>query len=98
MSTLHIDAARLMSRIDALGKIGATPQGGVRRLALSEEDRLARDQVVDWMRAAGLEVDIDCILNYAPAPTCFCIPCWNSRTRERCAGSVDPSESLVQDG
>ncbi len=46
MSNLHIDPARLMSRIDALGAIGATPEGGVHRLALSDEDRAARDQVV----------------------------------------------------
>lgn len=63
MSSLHIDAKRLLSRIDALGAIGATPEGGVRRLALGDEDRLARDQVVSWMRSAGMKVDIDRIGN-----------------------------------
>lgn len=52
-----------MSRIEALGAIGATPEGGVRRLALGDEDRLARNQVVAWMRAAGLRVEIDRIGN-----------------------------------
>ena len=63
MSNLHIDAERLMSRINALGMIGATPEGGVRRLALGDDDRLARDRVVAWMHAAGLEVEIDRIGN-----------------------------------
>ena len=52
-----------MSRIDALGAIGATPKGGVRRLALSDDDRAARDQVVAWMQSAGLRVEVDRIGN-----------------------------------
>jgi len=63
MSNLKIDSPRLMSRIEALGAIGATPEGGVRRLALSDEDRSARDQVVAWMRSAGLRVEVDRIGN-----------------------------------
>jgi len=63
MSNLEIDAERLMSRIEALASIGATPEGGVRRLALSDEDRSARDRVIDWMRGAGLEIAIDHIGN-----------------------------------
>jgi beta-ureidopropionase / N-carbamoyl-L-amino-acid hydrolase len=63
MTNLHIDAVRLLSRIDALGAIGVTPEGGVRRLALSDEDRAARDQVVAWMRSAGLRVEVDRIGN-----------------------------------
>ena len=62
-SNLQIDASRLHSRIRALGTIGATPEGGVRRLALGDEDRDARDQVVAWMRGAGLEVRVDRIGN-----------------------------------
>lgn len=63
MSNLHIDFERLSSRIDTLGAIGATPEGGVRRLALGDDDRVARDQVVTWMRSAGLRVEIDRIGN-----------------------------------
>ncbi len=63
MSNLKIDSPRLMSRIEALGAIGATPEGGVRRLALSDEDRAARDQIVAWMRSAGLRVEVDRIGN-----------------------------------
>lgn len=63
MSNLHVDRGRLVSRIETLATIGATPEGGVRRLALSDEDGLARDQVVAWMRSAGLRVEIDAIGN-----------------------------------
>jgi beta-ureidopropionase / N-carbamoyl-L-amino-acid hydrolase len=63
MSKLKIDGARLSSRIDSLGSIGATTEGGVRRLALSDEDGKARDRIVTWMRAAGLRVVIDGIGN-----------------------------------
>jgi len=63
MSNVKINHHRLMSRIDALGAIGATPQGGVGRLALSDEDRAARDQVVAWMGSAGLQVEVDRIGN-----------------------------------
>jgi len=63
MSNLHIDAARLASRIEALAAIGATASGGVARLALGEADGQARDQVVAWMRAAGMSVEIDRIGN-----------------------------------
>ena len=34
-----------------MGEIGATPGGGSLRLALSEEDRQARDRFCAWMRA-----------------------------------------------
>ena len=63
MSNLVINRDRLMSRIDALGAIGATREGGVRRLALGDDDRAARDQVVAWMRSAGLHVEVDRIGN-----------------------------------
>jgi N-carbamoyl-L-amino-acid hydrolase len=63
MSNLSINRARLMSRIDALGAIGATPEGGVRRLALSDEDRAARDRIVAWMRSARLHVEVDRVGN-----------------------------------
>ncbi len=56
---LNIDGQRLLSRLKALGEIGALEGGGVCRLALSDEDRLARDLVTSWMRELGLEVRID---------------------------------------
>lgn len=60
---LRIDAARLAARLDALAQIGAIADGGVCRLALSDEDRRGRDLVVSWMRDLGLAVSIDAIGN-----------------------------------
>jgi N-carbamoyl-L-amino-acid hydrolase len=59
MTELRIDAERLWASLMDLAHIGATPRGGVRRLALSDEDRQGRDQVVRWFRAAGLDVRVD---------------------------------------
>ncbi|MGL5735556.1 MAG: M28 family peptidase, partial [Beijerinckiaceae bacterium] len=60
---LRIDGARLMSRLMALAHIGATPDGGCRRLALTDEDKQGRDWLVEEMRALGLTVQIDAIGN-----------------------------------
>ena len=60
---LRIDTERLMSRLFALGEVGALPGGGVCRLALSDEDRRARDLVIHWMRDLGLRITIDHIGN-----------------------------------
>ncbi|SAK58921.1 allantoate amidohydrolase [Caballeronia glebae] len=40
---LQIDGARLWRSLMDMAQIGATEKGGVRRLALSEEDRRGRD-------------------------------------------------------
>src|SRR5688572_23363681 len=58
-SNLRIDGARLVSRLTALSAIGATPEGGCRRLALSDEDKQGRDWLVGQMQALGLDVKID---------------------------------------
>ncbi|NBQ78375.1 MAG: Zn-dependent hydrolase [Betaproteobacteria bacterium] len=47
----------------ALAQIGATAKGGVRRLALSDLDRQARDLVCGWFREAGLSLRVDQIGN-----------------------------------
>ncbi|MDP3255986.1 MAG: Zn-dependent hydrolase [Bosea sp. (in: a-proteobacteria)] len=62
-SNLRVDGARLLSRLMALAAIGATPEGGCRRLALTDEDRQGRDWLVTEMTALGLEVKIDAIGN-----------------------------------
>lgn len=61
--TLRIDIDRLMARLDSLAEIGAINDGGVCRLALTEEDRLGRDRVVEWMHELGLQVTVDRIGN-----------------------------------
>jgi N-carbamoyl-L-amino-acid hydrolase len=56
---MKIDRARLEQSIQQLGRIGETPRGGLTRLALTDDDRRARDQMVAWMREAGLRVSVD---------------------------------------
>ncbi|MCA9591325.1 MAG: M20/M25/M40 family metallo-hydrolase, partial [Myxococcales bacterium] len=46
-----------------LAKIGATPKGGVCRLALTDVDKKGRDLVVGWGKAAGLTITTDKIGN-----------------------------------
>ncbi len=65
---LSVNAKRLYTNITKLGTIGAytdasTGLVGVCRLALSDEDRIARNQIVSWMNELGLEVGIDRIGN-----------------------------------
>ena len=56
---MKIDRQRLERSIADLGRIGETKNGGLTRLALSDDDRRARDLMVEWMRAAGLRVTVD---------------------------------------
>ena len=60
---VQINLDRLMGRIFALGEIGALHGGGVKRLALSDEDRAGRDLVIQWMEEAGLQITTDVIGN-----------------------------------
>jgi len=56
---MRINRKRLEESMEALGRIGETPRGGLTRLALSDEDRRGRDLLVGWMRGAGLQVTVD---------------------------------------
>jgi N-carbamoyl-L-amino-acid hydrolase len=56
---MNVDRKRLEQSIHDLGRIGETPRGGLTRLALSDDDRRARDQMMAWMREAGLRVTVD---------------------------------------
>ncbi len=56
---VRINAARLIQALDDLARIGATAGGGVTRLALSDEDRAARDRLRDLMQEVGLTVRFD---------------------------------------
>ena len=60
---LTINAQRLWDALMELARIGATPKGGVRRLALSDEDRRGRDCFVGWCREAAMTVEVDAIGN-----------------------------------
>lgn len=57
--TARVNEDRLWQSLMDMAKIGATPGGGVNRVALSDLDRTARDMFADWCRAAGLDVRID---------------------------------------
>src|SRR5471032_2309887 len=61
--SLRIDGDRLWRSLMELGAIGATPKGGVCRLALSDLDKQGRDLVSTWARNAGMSVTVDQIGN-----------------------------------
>jgi N-carbamoyl-L-amino-acid hydrolase len=56
---LRIDDQRLWQSLMDLAAIGATPKGGVCRIALTPEDQQGRDLVVQWFQQAGLSVRVD---------------------------------------
>jgi len=60
---LRIDGERLWGSLMETAAFGALPKGGIRRLALSDEDKMVRD----WFRAAcedaGLTVTVDGVGN-----------------------------------
>ena len=60
---LRVNGDRLWSALMAIGEIGGTPEGGCRRLALSEEDGRARDLFRKWAEEAGCSVTVDGIGN-----------------------------------
>ncbi|OYD74594.1 UNVERIFIED_ORG: N-carbamoyl-L-amino-acid hydrolase [Burkholderia sp. CF145] len=60
---LQIDGARLWQSLMDMAQIGATPKGGVRRLALTDEDVRGRDLFATWCREAGMTVSVDEIGN-----------------------------------
>jgi hydantoinase/carbamoylase family amidase len=56
---LKIDSARMRANFDTLAFIGATPEGGINRLALSPEDMQARAWLADQIEEAGLALRDD---------------------------------------
>ncbi|WP_160123632.1 Zn-dependent hydrolase [Rhodovarius lipocyclicus] len=50
---------RFWQSLEEMARIGATPDGGVRRLALSAEDDRARVLLRDWALAAGCTLAVD---------------------------------------
>jgi N-carbamoyl-L-amino-acid hydrolase len=61
--TLTINGERLWNSLMELARIGATPKGGVKRLALTDLDKQGRDLVVSWGKEAGLSITVDKIGN-----------------------------------
>ena len=63
ISELRVNGDRLWGRLEEMARIGATSAGGVHRLALSDEDRRARDLFRRWAESLGLAVSVDRIGN-----------------------------------
>ncbi len=63
MTEVRIDGDRLWQSLEEMAQIGATPLGGSRRLALTDEDRAGRDLFVRWATEAGCGVTVDAMGN-----------------------------------
>ncbi|WP_322064228.1 Zn-dependent hydrolase [Burkholderia ubonensis] len=55
----RVNGERLWTSLERMAQIGATPKGGVCRLALTDLDRESRDLFVQWARDAGCTVRVD---------------------------------------
>ncbi|MBM3646129.1 MAG: hydantoinase/carbamoylase family amidase, partial [Alphaproteobacteria bacterium] len=60
---LAIDRDRLWASLMQMAEIGATPKGGVCRIALTDLDRQGRDLFVRWAREAGCSIRVDRVGN-----------------------------------
>jgi N-carbamoyl-L-amino-acid hydrolase len=60
---LRVNGERLRKSLEEMAKIGATSNGGVQRLTLSNEDKQARDLLVKWLVEIDCEVFIDQVGN-----------------------------------
>jgi N-carbamoyl-L-amino-acid hydrolase len=60
---IRINGERLINRLMEMAQIGATPKGGVCRVALTDEDKAGRDLLIKWCQGAGCTVTVDKIGN-----------------------------------
>jgi len=58
-SEFRINGPRLVQRLERLAEFGSTPEGGVNRVAFSDQDILSRAYLRTLMERAGLDVRID---------------------------------------
>ncbi len=56
---LRVDGDRLWRTLHELAEIGATPAGGVARVALTDLDKAGRDRFVEWVSELGCSVHLD---------------------------------------
>ena len=63
VNALEVNAARLWGALDRAGEIGRFRSTGVRRLALTQEDKEVRDLFVAWVGEAGCTVEVDAVGN-----------------------------------
>ena len=58
---MNVNNSRLLHLLDVFSQFGKTPLNGVTRLALSNEDKLARDYFIKLSKEAGFSIKIDAI-------------------------------------
>ncbi|MGD2294589.1 MAG: Zn-dependent hydrolase [Candidatus Aminicenantes bacterium] len=59
MNQIRVNANRIEQHITKLAEFGKTPEGGVHRVAYSDEDIRSRQYIFQLMKAAGLDVRVD---------------------------------------
>lgn len=59
LSDLRVDGLRLRRSLETMAEIGGTSGGGVQRLALTPEDKQARDLLVSWLEELETVVTVD---------------------------------------
>ena len=59
VNALEVNAERLWDSLERSAEIGRFRDVGLRRLALSAEDKQMRDLFIDWAKTAGCTVEID---------------------------------------
>lgn len=62
-NTIRVNRERLQQRLEEIAQFGKTVGGGVTRVALTEEDRQGRNQLIEWFRQEECEIRIDRIGN-----------------------------------
>ena len=62
-ANLRIDGERLWQSLMEMAEVGALPNGGCARLALTDADKAGRDLFAKWCHAAGCELTIDDVGN-----------------------------------
>tara|TARA_B110000263_G_C15125764_1_gene426509 strand:+ start:281 stop:484 length:204 start_codon:yes stop_codon:yes gene_type:complete len=63
MKQIKINSARLISSIYEIARIGKLSNGGVRRLAFSRNDLIAKKKIIEWCEELGLTLSNDSIGN-----------------------------------
>lgn len=63
MTRVRVDGTRLWASLMTMAEIGATAGGGSHRLALSDEDRNARELLMGWCHDIGIAVRVDALGN-----------------------------------
>lgn len=63
LRNLSVDGDRLWRTIEASSAIGRGPNGGLRRLTLTDEDKEVRDLLARWAGDSGLGVRVDLLGN-----------------------------------